>query len=67
MPISAYATAGAGCLRLIAQVTSTDGRATVRAACSGPAAEPEALGERVARQLRDGGAEAILSALDQSL
>jgi hydroxymethylbilane synthase len=61
VPIGAYATASAGQLRLIAQVTSTDGRATVHADCSGPASEPQALGERVARQLCEGGAGAILS------
>jgi hydroxymethylbilane synthase len=65
VPIGAYGTVREGQLLLIAQVTSADGRATVRADCSGPASKPQALGERVARQLCDGGAGAILSTFDR--
>jgi hydroxymethylbilane synthase len=49
-----------GTLHLRAIVTSPDGRRIVRAEAHGPAAEPEALGRRVADDLARGGAVAIL-------
>jgi hypothetical protein len=41
-------------------VASTDGRRVVRCDLDGDAADPQALGERAARELRRQGAEEIL-------
>jgi hydroxymethylbilane synthase len=63
IPLGAFAEAKGGTLRLRAVVASPDGRKVVRAEGEGEAAAPEALGGRVAAQLREGGADAILAAL----
>jgi hydroxymethylbilane synthase len=63
IPLAAYAVLEAGRLRLRALVASPDGRRIARAECEGEAADPEALGERTAQQLRERGAEEILAAL----
>jgi len=63
LPLGAYATLEGGRLRLRALVASADGARIARADCDGPAADPEALGERAAAELRAQGAGAILAAL----
>jgi hydroxymethylbilane synthase len=63
VPLAAYAELAAGRLRLRALVASPDGRRIARAECEGEAADPEALGERAARLLRERGAQEILAAL----
>lgn len=63
VPLGAYAEAGATGLRLRALVASPDGRRMARADESGPAADPEALGARVADLLRARGAIEILQSL----
>ena len=63
VPLGAYAQAEGGRLRLRALVAAPDGTRIARADCDGPAAEPEALGERAAAELRAQGAESILAAL----
>jgi hydroxymethylbilane synthase len=64
VPLGAFAEASAAGLRLRALVASPDGRRIARAEAQGAAADPEALGERVAAQLRAQGAEEILRALE---
>ena len=62
VPVAAFARLAGDALHLEALVGSaTDGRA-VRADASGPAADPEALGREVARQLLAGGAGEFLPA-----
>jgi hydroxymethylbilane synthase len=63
VPLGAYAEALAAELRLRALVASPDGRRMARADESGPAADPEALGARVAALLRARGAIEILQSL----
>jgi len=63
IPLGAYAEAGAGRLRLRALVASPDGRRVARAEGEGEAAQPEALGLRIAALLRERGAVEILAAL----
>jgi len=46
-------------------VASPDGKRIARVDCEGVASDPEALGERVARDLRAQGATEILAALGQ--
>jgi hydroxymethylbilane synthase len=60
LPLAAFAEIHAGEIRLRALVASSDGRRVVRAECAGPRADPEALGERAAEDLRRQGAEEIL-------
>jgi hydroxymethylbilane synthase len=50
-------------LRLLGQVTSVDGRRSVRADQTGSPQDPEALGARVAEELREGGAADLLAGL----
>ena len=64
VPLGAFAERSAAGLRLRALVASPDGRRIARAEAEGGAADPEALGERVAAQLRAQGAEEILRALE---
>lgn len=64
VPLGAFAERSATGLRLRALVASPDGRRIARAEAEGAAADPEALGERVAAQLRAQGAEEILRALE---
>src|SRR6185436_7610157 len=63
IPLGAYAqtaaqagasAAGGTTLRLRAIVAAPDGRRMARADCSGPAADPEALGRQAAEELRRG-------------
>jgi hydroxymethylbilane synthase len=63
VPLGAYATLEGGALRLSALVAAPDGARLARAECAGPAAAPEALGERAAAELRARGAGEILAAL----
>ena len=64
VPLGAFAETSAAGLRLRALVASPDGRRIARAEAQGTAADPEALGEHVAAQLRAQGAEEILRALE---
>ena len=73
-PIGAYAAPPAGSptaageglaqLRLSAVVVSADGTVAVRACATGPAAEAARLGQRVADELRRGGAEKHMASTD---
>ena len=63
LPLGAYAELAGGELRLRALVAAPDGKRLARAECSGPAAEPEALGARTAELLRAQGAGEILAAI----
>jgi hydroxymethylbilane synthase len=63
IPLGAYAVLAGEQLRLTALVAAPDGKRAARVECSGPAAEPEALGAKAAAQLRARGAEAILASL----
>jgi hydroxymethylbilane synthase len=63
IPLGAYAETRNAKLYLRALVASVDGKRIARAEAEGPAGQPEALGQRVAEQLRKRGAEAILAAL----
>jgi hydroxymethylbilane synthase len=68
VPAGALATwsegdAGGGDLRLEAVVASPDGATLFRGAATGPAAEAEAIGLRLAQDLLERGAERILAAL----
>ena len=63
LPLGAYAELAGGELRLRALVAAPDGARLARAECSGPAAEPEALGARAAELLRAQGADEILAAI----
>ena len=60
LPLGALATISANEMDLQAIVCSPDGRRIVRAQAAGPAADPLALGDRVAEQLSRDGAGAIL-------
>ena len=61
LPLGAYAVLRERTLSLSALVASADGRRVLRAQASG--GDPEEVGARAARALRDQGAEAILGAL----
>ena len=63
IPLGAYAVLEAGRLWLRALVASPDGKRIARAEGEGDAAQPEALGARVAALLRERGATEILAAL----
>jgi hydroxymethylbilane synthase len=60
VPVAAFATLDGDRIDLAGMVGDAGDGRLVRAEASGPAAEPEALGERVARALLDGGAGAFL-------
>jgi hydroxymethylbilane synthase len=60
LPLAAYAELRSGSIRLRALVASADGRRVVRCELEGDAADPQALGERAAAELRRQGAEEIL-------
>src|SRR5690606_6999402 len=64
VPLGAYAECDGERLRLRAFVASPDGRRVVRAERMGPAVAPEALGAEVVAELRAGGADALLDALE---
>lgn len=61
LPLGAYAEMRDGKLDLTALVASEDGRRVLRARAAG--SDPEEVGARVARSLRDQGADAVLGAL----
>jgi hydroxymethylbilane synthase len=63
IPLGAYAESWAGTLRLRALVSAPDAKRIARAEATGPADDPEALGEKVAGLLRERGAAEILAAL----
>lgn len=63
IPLGAHARLAAEHLELRALVAAPDGRRTARAACNGAVTQPEALGARAARQLREQGADEILAVL----
>lgn len=62
IPLGAYAETRNGALYLRALVASVDGKRIARAEAEGHPEQPEALGLRVAEQLRERGADAILAA-----
>jgi hydroxymethylbilane synthase len=63
IPLGAYAELSAERLRLRALLAMPDGKRILRSECEGPAAQPEALGQRAAEQLRAQGAAEILASL----
>ena len=63
LPLAAYASATGSTLELRGLVAHPDGKSAVRAEVSGPAASPEELGAKLARELRARGADAILARL----
>lgn len=65
IPLGAYAERAGETLRLRALVASADGRRIVHAEATGAFADPEALGQRVAEELRRQGAAEILAALSR--
>lgn len=60
LPIAAYAQLHGDALRLRALVADADGGPAIQAEGRGPATEPQALGERVAKELLARGARAII-------
>jgi hydroxymethylbilane synthase len=65
IPLGAFAEAHGTELRLRALVASPDGREIVRAEALGDCVDPEALGRRVADELRRKGADRILAAISK--
>ena len=63
LPLAAYARVNGSTLELRGLVANPDGKSMVRAEVSGPCAEPEELGARLAGELRAQGADRILAAL----
>jgi hydroxymethylbilane synthase len=61
VPLAAFATVEAGRMHLRAMVATPDGLRMASAEVSGPAADPEALGEQVAELLRAQDAVDILA------
>ena len=66
VPLAAYAEIDGGNLTLRALVASPDGTRTLRAERSGPVDQAQAIGEAVAAELFDAGAQAILDELLQA-
>ncbi len=66
VPLGAYAECQGDSLRLRGFVGTPDGRTMLAAEASGPANEPEALGIRLAAELRARGADALIAALGTS-
>ena len=60
LPIAAHATIDAGSLHLLGVVASPDGARLIKTEGTGPTAEPEALGARIAVDLAKQGAKALL-------
>ena len=60
LPLGAFALVRDGRIDLRAVVCSPDGARSVRAQALGPAGDPQAIGQEVARQLADGGAGPLL-------
>jgi hydroxymethylbilane synthase len=63
VPLGAYAERNGDALHIIGFVASIDGREVLREAVTGPADDPEALGQALASKLRALGADRILAAL----
>jgi hydroxymethylbilane synthase len=63
IPLGAFASVTGSTLRLRTLLATPDGKRILRAACSGPAGQPELLGQRAASELRAQGAAEILAAL----
>jgi len=63
LPLAAYARVVGATLELRGLVANPDGKSMVRAEVSGPCADPEELGARLAGELRAQGADRILAAL----
>ena len=63
IPLGAYAEIWGETLRLRGLVAAPDAKRIARAESTGPADDPEALGEKVAELLRERGAAGILAAL----
>ena len=63
IPLGAFAELSGASLRLRALVASADGERIVRAEALGDSSDPEALGRKVAAELRRQGADQILAAL----
>lgn len=61
VPIAARAVLQDGALELNGTVVAADGSAQISGACRGPAAEPEALGRRLAEELAERGAKKLLA------
>ena len=61
MPIGAHASASGTTLRMSAVVVSLDGTRAAHAAGDGTVDDPEGLGQTIAQQLRDDGADEILA------
>ncbi len=66
IPLGAFARVEGDCLRLFGMIASAEGDRLIRATLAGPASEAEALGLRVADQLREQGADEILAGLRPS-
>ncbi len=64
VPLGAYAERDGEQLHIVGFVASVDGRDMVRESISGPADQPEALGQALAQKLVALGADRILAALD---
>jgi hydroxymethylbilane synthase len=62
IPLAAFATISGDIMRLRAMVATPDGQHVATADASGPADQPEALGQVIADALKAQGAEAILAA-----
>jgi hydroxymethylbilane synthase len=63
LPLAAYATTEAGQVWVRGLVASPDGQRVIRDELRGAAADPEALGSRLAARLRAAGAGEIIAAL----
>ena len=63
IPLGAFAEVTGSTLRLRSLLATADGRQVLRSECSGPAGQPELLGERSANQLLAQGAAKILADL----
>jgi hydroxymethylbilane synthase len=61
IPLASFATIDGASMRLRAMVATPDGLRMAFADVSGPADQPEALGQQAAAVLRGQGAEAILA------
>ena len=63
-PVATYATIAEGMMTVTGLVAMPDGSASIRDTVTGPAADAEKLGEKLARQLLDQGAARMLAALE---
>jgi hydroxymethylbilane synthase len=61
IPLAAHAIVAGGELHLRAMVATPDGRRSAYAEASGPAADPDSLGQQVSLRLREQDADAILA------